>query len=246
MIRILILSAAGYLVLLTAIALFQRKLLYYPSHHSNNNGLSPWELDGNLIGYVREVTAPRAVWLLLHGNGGQASDRVYALPSFSIHDSVFILEYPGYGSRPGFPSLDSINQTATHAYEVLRSKFPQLPVCVAGESIGSGPASSLAMNPHPPDKIVLIPPFDKLSNVATAHFPFLPVKLLLRDNWDNIASLRGYNGPLEIIGARADTIIPMRHAKVLATSKPSAIFHEIEGGHNDWADGVKVKIQYKN
>lgn len=142
--------------------------------------------------------------------------------------------------------MNSINRAATHAYEALRLKFPHIPVCIAGESIGSGPASFLAMNPHPPDKIVLILPFDTLSNVAAAHYPNLPVRLLLRDSWNNIASLRDYNGPLEIIGARADTIIPMQHAKDLAASKPSAIFHEIEGGHNDWADGLKVKILYKN
>lgn len=246
LIRILILFIAGYLIFLACVFLLQRKMLYYPTHHGNNNGLSPWILDGNLIGYARETAVPETIWLFLHGNGGQASDRVYALPSFSVHASIFILEYPGYGSRPGSPSMDSINKAATQAYEALRQKFPQVPVCVAGESIGSGPASYLAKNRQPPDKIALILPFDTLADVAAVHYPYLPVKLLMQDNWDNVASLMDYKGPIEIFGARDDTIVPIRLAKNLADSKPAALFHFIDGDHNDWADGLKVKIRYNN
>jgi len=57
-------------------------------------------------------------------------------------------------------------------------------------------------------------------------------------------SLENYKGQIEIFGARGDTIIPISHAKALADGKPSAVFHVIEGNHNDWADGAKVKIQF--
>jgi len=245
LIHILLLAAAIYLGLLLICALLQRKLLYFPSHHKENNGLSEWRQGGQLIGYARHVPSPETVWLFLHGNGGQATDRTYALPSFSKQDSVYILEYPGYGMRDGSPSMATINSAAWQAYDLLREQFPNRPVCVAAESIGSGPASFLATHPHPPDKIVLILPFDKLSNVAQGHYPILPVSLLLRDNWDNITNLKGYQGQLEIFAARADTIIPISHAKALADSKPSAVFHIIEGDHNDWAGADKVKIRYQ-
>jgi hypothetical protein len=207
--------------------------------------LSVWQHDGQIIGYARHAAAPGTVWLFLHGNAGQASDRTYALPSFSVADSVYFLEYPGYSLRPGSPSLLSINAAARQAYELLRAQFPTVPVCVAAESLGCGPAAFLATNPRPPDKIVLILPFDTLAAVAARHYPFLPVRLLLRDNWDNIAALRDYQGQLELFAARADTIIPISHARALAASKPASVFHTIDGGHNDWADGNKVKIRFK-
>lgn len=240
--RIILFLIFGFLVVVVGCVAFQRKLLYYPTHHHENYGLSEWIYQGQRIGYAREVPSPENVWLTLHGNGGQASDRVYALPSFSNHDSVFILEYPGFGLRPGLPSMASINSAANQAYQALRSRFPHTPVCVVGESVGSGPASVVATNPQPPDKIVLIVPFDILSRVAAHHFPFIPIRLFLRDTWNNIESLKGYTGPLEIFGARDDTIIPIIHARTLAASKPSSIFHEIAGGHNDWADAGRVKI----
>jgi uncharacterized protein len=244
MLRIIIAVLIGMVVVVVGCIAFQRKLLYYPTHHHEKNGLSDWFYEGQLIGYAREVSTPRNVWLMLHGNGGQASDRVYALSSFSNQDSVFILEYPGYGLRPGSPSIKAINASANQAYEELRKRFPHTPVCVVGESIGSGPAALLAKNPHPPDKIVLIVPFDILSRVAAHHYPFLPIRLCLLDNWDNIESLKGYKGPLEIFAARNDAIIPIVHAKALAESKPSSNFHEISGGHNDWADTGQVRIVY--
>jgi len=66
---------------------------------------------------------------------------------------------------------------------------------------------------------------------------------MLRDAWDNVASLKGYTGPVEIFGARDDVIIPIAHARALARQIPGAQFIEISGGHNDWADEDRVKIK---
>lgn len=241
--RFVMMLITCFLLLLAGYALFQRKLLYYPTHHRDTNGLSEWRQLGEVIGYAREVPAPRNVWLMMHGNAGQASDRVYALASFSRQDSVYILEYPGYGSRPGSPSMASFNKAAEEGYRTLRARFPHTPVCAVGESVGSGPASALAGESPPPDRIVLITPFDLLSRVANYHFPYLPARLVLRDNWNNVQALKGYRGPVEIFGARDDTIIPVRFARALAENVAAATFHEIPGGHNEWAVAGRVEIR---
>lgn len=218
-------------------------MLFYPTHHPHDNSLTPWTKGGEVIGYAREVKSPENVWLLLHGNAGQASDRLYAVPCFSVADSVFIMEYPGYGSREGTPSKESFNRAAREAYLFLRENHPDVPVCVAGESIGSGPASFLSGLPNPPDKIVLVVPFDRLASVAEAHFPAVLVRLMLKDNWDNVASLKDYKGPLDIFGAEDDEVIPVRHAKGLAASVTGSRLVVVRGGHNDWSVGGRVKIR---
>lgn len=242
-VRNLVLVVAGvYCLVLLGCAVTQRSMLYYPSHHGESGRLSRWTLKGALIGYAREVPSPRTVWFLLHGNAGQAEDRAYALHCFPDTDSVFVLEYPGYGSQSGHPSKDNFNAAAAIGYQLLRATFPNTPVCVAGESIGSGPACFLASQPVPPDKIALVVPFDTLASVASEHLPYLPVRWLLRDNWDNTAALSAYRGPVEIFGAQNDTVIPVRHAKHLADSHPGAVFHLIPGGHNDWSSGGEVRF----
>jgi len=168
---------------------------------------------------------------------------LYAVPSFSDEDSVFILEYPGYGSREGVPSKEAFYRAAKEAYLLLRETYPHTPVCVAGESIGTGPASSLSSLSQPPDKLVLIVPFDKLSLVAKDQFPSFLVDLILKDDWDNVEALSRHIGPVDIFGAEADTIIPVGHAKALAAVIPRAKMEIIGGGHNDWSYQGRVTIR---
>jgi hypothetical protein len=241
--RMLIVALITFTTILTVVTLFQRRIIYYPSHHSETNGLAPWIVGGRTIGYARTANNPRNVWLFTHGNGGQAADRIYALHCFSGSDSVFILEYPGYGNREGSPSKSSFDSAAEAAYGELSREYPNTPLCVVGESIGSGPASTLAKMQRQPDKIVLVVPFDTLASVARDHFPLIPAGLLLFDRWDNVEALAGYTGKLEIYGAIDDRILPIRHARALATSLPLAVFHEIPGGHNDWPHNGAVKIR---
>jgi hypothetical protein len=229
--------------LLAGCGAIQREFLFFPSHHAGNNGLAEWKKEGRVIGYSRQVPAPQNVWLMLHGNGGQAVDRIYAIPCFSERDSVFIMEYPGYGARAGKLSRASIDAAAAEAYLALRQTFPNTPVCVIGESLGSGPACTLAGQTAPPDKIVLVVPFDTLKSAAADLLPLVPTGLILRGSWDNIHSLSHYGGPVEIFGAEHDNLIPIKHAKKLAGSIAQAKFHSIPGGHNDWSRGGRVEIR---
>jgi len=135
-----------------------------------------------------------------------------------------------------------MNKAAVEAYQILRKEFPVTPIGVIGESIGSGPASFLAsMNP-PPEKIVLVVPFDTFLSVASEHMPYFPVGAMLKDNWDNVSALRGYSGPIDIFGAIDDQIIPCEHAKRLAAALKNANLVLIEGGHNDWSRSEMVRI----
>lgn len=242
-VRIVVILLLLYAALVAFVLFRQRSLLYFPSHETINGGLVPWREGGQVIGYCREVARPKTVWLMMHGNAGQAAYRDYVLPRMSSEDSLYVLEYPGYGDRPGSPSRQSIDQAAVEAYRLLRAKFPHTPVGVLAESIGSGPACMLAGEKTPPDKLVLIVPFDVLADVAAEHFPILPARLLLRDRWDNVAALANYRGPVDIYGAKDDVIIPEGHARALAEKVPQARFVEISGGHNDWSECDRVKIR---
>jgi uncharacterized protein len=233
------------LLALSGCASIARRALFYPTHHHNTNGLSEWREGSALLGYARIVSNPENVWLMLHGNGGQAADRAYALDAFSDRDAVYILEYPGYGARGGSPSKQSFDRAAVEAFLQLRRAYPKKPICVVGESIGSGPASMLARQSAPPAKIVLIVPFDNLKSVAAEHLPWLPVTLLLGPSWNNTAALAEYKGPVDIFAARDDVVIPLRHAEVLARAVPQARLQILPGGHNEWPL-QRASVQIRN
>lgn len=230
-------------VFLASCASARRKLLFYPTHHTEANGLLDWRSGNDLIGYYRPVDDPEAVWLFVAGNGGQAADRTYALHAFSEKETVYIVEYPGYGLRPGTPSKETLDRAVTDAYRLLRTINRGKRLCVVGESIGSGPASLLAREAEPPDKIVLVVPFDTLKKVASDHLPLFPVGLLLGHSWDNIEALRDYRNSVEIFGARDDRVIPIRHAEALAKSLPHARLLIVPGGHNDWSHQNEITFR---
>jgi hypothetical protein len=121
-----------YAVLVGIFYFYQRSLLYLPSHAAPSTTLAVW-LDGDRpIGYCRKVPNPSSIWLMMPGNAGQAADRDYVLQRMSQNDSLYVLEYPGYGSRQGSPSLETMNQAASEAYQLLVSRNPKTPVCLLG------------------------------------------------------------------------------------------------------------------
>jgi hypothetical protein len=100
--RIAAIPLALYVMLVIAVWWGQRSLLFFPSHTLASTSLTPWRDDNqHIIGYCREVTNAQNIWLMTHGNAGQAADRDYVLSRMSARDSLYVLEYPGYGQRPG-------------------------------------------------------------------------------------------------------------------------------------------------
>lgn len=224
----------GYILVAALVYVKQRSLLYFPSHYNGPSDLAAWVVDGEVIGYCREVVSPKAVWLMLHGNGGQASQRSYVLDHVSSADAFYVVEYPGYGLRAGSPSTATIDAAAEQALRVLQKRYSQASIQVIGESLGSGPACYLASLSVPPARMVLLVPFDRLSDVASEKWPWLPVHLLMKDDWNNVEALKTYRGPVEIYGAIEDDVIPIHHAENLAAHVRQARFQRILGGH-DWS-----------
>lgn len=232
--RVLLLLLLVYLIIAGGVYVCQRSLVFHPTHRKVESVMQPWMDAGQTVGRVRAVDSPRGVWLVLHGNGGQAAHRDYLLANVADDVAVHVMEYPGYGDREGLASAENFNWATREAYLSLRNRYPDVPVGVIGESIGSGPASLLASEDQPPDKVVLIVPFDQLHRVAGSRFPWLPVKWLMRDQWDNVSALKPYVGPIEIYAVKADEIIPFKHARALADALPHARLIEMPGGHNSW------------
>lgn len=235
-------AAVCYGACLLYIVLFQRWLLYFPNRDERFTALRPWLLEGRLIGFARPVERPRAVWLMLHGNGGQAASRDYVLGRVAPDEAFYVLEYPGYGKRPGDTSRDTIHAAASEAWAHLHALYPDVPLCLLGESLGSGPACWLAGGDRPPAKLILAVPFDRLADVAAEHYWMLPVRWLLRDDWRNSEALARFSGPVHIYAAEQDSTVPNHHARRLAEKLPRCRLTLLPCTHNDWAAQPQVRI----
>lgn len=230
-----------YAAVCAAFYFVQGAFVYQPSHQPAPGTLAPWRVDGELFGYARETAKPAFVWLVMQGNAGQAGDRTY-FKNVPSEQAIYVLEYPGYGQRAGKPSRRNIDAAAASAYRELRRRFPGVPVGVIGESFGSGPAVELTRAAVPPDRVALFVPLARLDLVVGRYIRGLPMRSLLTENWDNVSTLRDYRGPVNIIAADADAVIPREHTLMLAASAPQARVTWIPGGHNAPGDSEAVRL----
>lgn len=231
--------ALAFVYVLTIVVVFciQRTLMYHPTHEPPHTALAEWRADGTSLGFFRRGTSGNA-WLFLNGNTGQASRFTFAADRLPAADSVYFLEYPGFGDRKGKPSMQSLNAAAEDALARIRAENPGTKVFVIGVSIGTGPASHLGSIANPPERIVLIVPYCRMAEESQYKYPWLPAKWLVRDNWDNAAALRNYRGRLQIFADTEDRMIPIVHARALRDALPQSEYTELSGGHGDWDNAL--------
>ena len=153
--------------------------------------------------------------MIMYGNGSTAigcEHYVNDIQGVAAFD-VFILEYPGYADRPGSPSQNSLFNAADEAFRLLPANRP---VYLVGESLGSGVASYLAGTySNQIEGVVLISPFNCLTDVAQNHYPLLPVRWLLVDRFPSEEYLRSYQGKVGIMVDGRDTVVPEKFGRRL-------------------------------
>ena len=189
------------------------------------------------------ATATCIVW---HGNAGSARQRDYlAGPLLQLGLRVIVAEYPGYGARPpGSRREAALAAEAKTLTADVRRHFDG-PVVLLGESLGAAMAAAVAGDPSTVVAgVVMITPWHDLAAVGRVHYPWLPVGLLLRDRFDNAAALQAYRGPIVVVTAAADEIIPATEGRRLFQSlaTPRKRLHELPGAHhNDWLEQTTLQ-----
>lgn len=217
-VRVLASLAGVYALLCCAGCALQRRMIYFPTkldprvanQVAAKAGYQPWRTGGGeLIGWKLPASGvSTGSVVVVHGNAGSALDRDYiARP---IHEAgsrdVFILEYPGYGARGGSPSMKSFLAAAEDAFTTLPN---QLPVHVVSESLGTGVAAHLAKaKGERVAGLLMFVPYNNLVSVGQRQMPFLPVTLLLTERFDPLEWLKDYRGPVGIVIAGSDEVIP--------------------------------------
>jgi alpha-beta hydrolase superfamily lysophospholipase len=202
------------------------------------NHIDAWKAQGAYAGYVVRPTEhePRGTFIVYHGNEESAETKLPLANVFvRAGYRVVIVEYPGHGKRGGERTM----QAATVASrEALASVLAQWrgPVYLVGESLGAGMASQVVKgNESAIAGVVLITPWDSLANVAAEKYPAFPVRWLLHDRFDSIAAVSRYEGPLVIIGAQRDELIPVAHARRFASEHDHARLMLLPNAdHDDW------------
>jgi len=234
-----------YLLILLAVFLLQRKMIYFPERHGPQQhrqilaglNLKSWPTDeeGRAVVSRTQVASAKGTVVVFHGNAGSAMHRTYYIEALQrLGYRVIVAEYPGYGARKGIPTEAELIRdgiaTAKKAWQEFRD-----PLFLCGESLGSGVVSGIVASKEVPVKgLLLITPFDSMANVAQHHYWFFLAKWLLKDKFDNLKNLEDFNGSTAVILAERDEIIPNRSTMALYEALPGRkrLWRFAHAGHN--------------
>ena len=228
---------------------FQRQLIYFPDATAplpaadvipgardivlqTRDGL---ELDAWFVPSAGPEDTGMAV-LVAPGNGGNRAGRAELGERLSQRGfAVLLMDYRGYGGNPGSPSEDGLVADAAAAAQGLEELgYPAARTLYFGESLGTGVVAALQAE-RPPAGVVLRSPFTELADVGAHHYPWLPVRTILRDRYPVVEHVASSDVPMTVIYGDRDSVIPPRLSTQVAERVPVlAELVLIEGAdHND-------------
>ncbi len=247
LVRVLLVAVVVVLLLLAAFWAVQRRLIYLPdpapvpAAASVLPGAEDVRLrtaDGLDLGawYLRPAGRdPAATVLVAGGNGGNRAGRApLAAKLAQAGLAVLLLDYRGYGGNPGDPSEDALalDVRAAHRFLTEDRQVPPGRLLYFGESLGSAVVTELALE-YPPAGLLLRSPFTDLAAVGAEVYPFLPVRLLLRDRFPVQEQAARLRVPAVVVLGGRDSLVPPAQSRAVAAAA-SARLVEIPGAdHND-------------
>jgi pimeloyl-ACP methyl ester carboxylesterase len=227
----------------------QRHLIYFPDP-------TPVPSAATVIAGARDVTLRTAdglelgAWfvpadprqdtgmavLLAPGNGGNRAGRAGLAEELRRRGlAVLVMDYRGYGGNPGSPSEHGLAADADAAADAL-TELGYAPdrTIYLGESLGSAVVSALQAR-RPPAAMVLRSPFTDLADVGSHHYPWLPVRALLRDRFPVVEHLAVSDVPVTVIYGKRDSVVPALLSARVADRAPALAERVVleEADHND-------------
>lgn len=254
-------TAACYLAVVAGMYAFQRNLLYLPDQRRPSPaarellGMETVVLntaDGlRLSAWYREAGAEQPTIVHFHGNGGNIGSRAHRMaPYLDAGFGLLMVEYRGYGGNPGEPTEDGLYEDGRAALAFLdRRGVAAETIVLYGESLGSGVAVQLAADrgsgetdnestdaqTSPVAAVVLEAPLSSVTDVAAHHYPYLPVRWLLKDRFESEAKIPTVAAPVLVIHGERDRVVPIRYGHTLfeAAQEPKEARWVPEAGHED-------------
>jgi fermentation-respiration switch protein FrsA (DUF1100 family) len=178
-----------------------------------------------LNGWFVPHGSPKRSILYCHGNGEHIAFNadLAARLRDSLQASVFLFDYRGYGRSEGRPSEAGCIADGRAAQHWLAARMGIQPneVVVMGRSLGAGVAVALVAEAGA-QALLLENAFPTMTDVAALHYPWLPVRWVMKNRYDSLSRIQNYHGPLWQSHGAIDELIPISMARRLFDAAPSS------------------------
>ncbi|HEY6995094.1 MAG TPA: alpha/beta hydrolase [Xanthobacteraceae bacterium] len=219
MLKWTLILAVFYCGLVALLYLTQRALQYFPERFRTAPaaaGLPEAEeveldtADGErVIAWHLPPRGEKPVFLYFHGNGASLRWRVDRFRALTADGSGLVaLSYRGYGGSSGRPTEAGLVNDALAAYAFACARYQPVRVVLWGESLGSGVAVALAAE-HPVGHVILEAPFTSAADVGAGHYWFVPVRLLMKDQFRSDLRIGKVTAPVLVLHGDRDYVVPI-------------------------------------
>lgn len=242
---LLLIVVVGYCALVAVMYFAQRALMYFPDTARRppaSAGLPQAEeitlttSDGErVIAWHVPPRGDKPVVLYFQGNGGGLDLRAHRFRRLADDGTGLVaLNYRGYGGSSGRPSEAGLIADAVAAYDFAAARYPVERIVLWGESLGAGVAVALAAE-RPVARVLLESPFTSAADVATAAYPIIPVRWLMKDQFRSDQRIAKVRVPVFILHGERDRIVPISHGERLygLINSPKRFVRLPRAEHND-------------
>ncbi|KQZ64254.1 hypothetical protein ASD67_07085 [Sphingopyxis sp. Root1497] len=194
-----------------------------------------------LSAFYRPAAPGQRTILFFHGNGDSLSGAIQATRGPAAKGAGLLLaEYRGYGGNPGSPGEDGLYRDGEAAVRwLVEAGVAPHDIVIVGNSIGSGPATEMALR-HDVAALMLVSGFSDLPAVVRSQFPFIP-GWLVRDRFDNAAKLPRVKAPVFLMHGDADTLVKPDNLARLRAARRDATVALVAGAGHELAYGAPAQ-----
>lgn len=258
---VLLLIYAGLVGLLYT---YQRSLLYHPQNVPGDPAQSGVpEMSVNIVTTheglkLRNWFAPprdasKPIGVLFYGNAAyMASRSSHARALLDLGYGVLLVSYRGYDFNPGSPSEEGLYNDARANLDWLKAQGYNS-FFLMGQSLGSGVVVQMATE-YEAKALVIETPYTSMVDAASYHYPWVPVRWLLKDRYDSLSKIGRIHTPVFIIQGENDEVIPVAQGRALfaAANEPKQALWLPGAHHADyysyggWPEVVAFLARYAN
>ncbi len=197
----------------------------------------------------------RGTVIFSHGNAGTISGRVDLVRDFHhLRLNSLFYDYQGFGKSEGSPSEARPYDDAAAAWQFVVDTKKETParILIWGRSLGGGVAVELATRHCAAGQrvagLIAESTFASLADVAGRHYPFLPVRLLLRHRYDSLSKISAITCPKLFVHSPADRVVHYASGKKLyEAAPPPRTWLDLDGDHNTgMTNDARATVELKN
>lgn len=190
-----------------------------------------------LVAWLVPPRAGKPVLLYFHGNAGNLGrpGRVGRFRALTEDGTgLFAVSHRGYGGSTGSPTEQGLHLDARAVYGAAVERFGASLLIGYGESLGTGVVLKLAAE-VPLAAVVLEAPYLSTMKVAQGVYPYVPIRLLMLDQFRSEAVIARVRVPLLVLHGERDGVIPFAQGEALygLANTPKRFLRFPKGNHED-------------